>query len=396
MRISTANSYASTLDTLIKRQNDLNSAQEQMSTTKRVNRSSDDPSAAARAERALAAEMRTDANQRAVDASQTAMTLSEGALADAGELMQQAREVMVEAGNAAYTDEQRKVLADKLTGIRTQLMAVANRQDAAGNYLFAGQSADQMPFVDAPGGVQYQGSGGQNDAASGEALPLTVDGQQSWMRARSGNGVFVTGPSTSTGSGWIDSGRVTDPSALTGDDYSIQFSVAAGVTTYSVLQNGAAVVSGAPYTSGQTIAIDGMSVIVKGAPADLDQFEITPSTPDSNIFGVLDSAIGDLRTISRTGSQIAQANSTHLAALDSVMGTTQSARSAVGETLTRIDSITGRLDSTRLAAQTDRDNAEGLDMVRAISDFKTKQTGYDAALQGYAMVQKLSLFNYLG
>jgi flagellar hook-associated protein 3 FlgL len=168
------------------------------------------------------------------------------------------------------------------------------------------------------------------------------------------------------------------------------------VTTYTVLQNGAPIVSGAPYTSGQAIEFDGMSVIVKGAPADLDQFEITPSTPDNNIFGVLDDAITDLRTVARTGSQIAQANSSHLAALDSVMGTMQSARAAVGETLNRIESITGRLDSTRLAAQTERDNAEGLDMVRAISDFKTKQTGYDAALQGYAMVQKLSLFNYLG
>lgn len=396
MRLSTANSYASTLDTLVKRQNDLNSAQEQMSTTKRVNRSSDDPSAAARAERALAAEMRTDANQRAVDASETAMTLSEGALADAGELMQQAREVMLEAGNAAYTDEQRKILADKLAGIRVQLLAVANRQDASGAYIFAGQTTDQLPFIDAPGGVQYAGTGGQNDAASGESLPLSIDGQQSWMRARTGNGTFVTGASTSTGTGWIDGGRVTNPSALTGDNYSIQFGVAAGVTTYTVLQNGAPIISGAPYTSGQAIEFGGMSMVVKGAPNDLDQFEVTPSTPDSNVFKVLDDAITDLRTVARTGSQIAQANSNHLAALDSVMGTMQSARAAVGETLNRIESITGRLDSTRLAAQTERDNAEGLDMVRAISDFKTKQTGYDAALQGYAMVQKLSLFNYLG
>jgi flagellar hook-associated protein 3 FlgL len=367
-----------------------------MSTTKRVNRSSDDPSAAARAERALAAEMRTDANQRAVDASETAMTLSEGALADAGELMQQAREVMVEAGNAAYTDEQRKVLADKLTGIRTQLLAVANRQDASGNFIFAGQSADQMPFIDAPGGMQYRGTGGENGAASGEPLPLTVDGQAAWMRARSGNGVFETSASISTGTAWIDGGRVTNPSALTGASYSLQFSVAAGVTTYSVLQNGSPVSSGQPYTSGQAIEVDGMSMIVKGAPADMDQFDITPSTPDSNVFDVLDRAISGLNTQSRSGTQIAQANSTNLAALDSVLGTMQSARSSVGETLNRIDSITGRLDATRLAAQGERDNAEGLDMARAISDFKTKQTGYDAALQGYAMVQKLSLFNYLG
>jgi flagellar hook-associated protein 3 FlgL len=34
-------------------------------------------------------------------------------------------------------------------------------------------------------------------------------------------------------------------------------------------------------------------------------------------------------------------------------------------------------------------------MVQALSDFKNQDTGYQAALQSYAMVQKLSLFSYI-
>jgi flagellar hook-associated protein 3 FlgL len=34
-------------------------------------------------------------------------------------------------------------------------------------------------------------------------------------------------------------------------------------------------------------------------------------------------------------------------------------------------------------------------MVQAVSDFSNKQTSYQAALQSYSMVQKLSLFNYI-
>jgi flagellar hook-associated protein 3 FlgL len=34
-------------------------------------------------------------------------------------------------------------------------------------------------------------------------------------------------------------------------------------------------------------------------------------------------------------------------------------------------------------------------MVQAISDFQTRQTGYDAALRAYSMVQRMSLFNYI-
>jgi flagellar hook-associated protein 3 FlgL len=34
-------------------------------------------------------------------------------------------------------------------------------------------------------------------------------------------------------------------------------------------------------------------------------------------------------------------------------------------------------------------------MIQAVSDFQRQQTGYSAALQSYAQIQKLSLFNYI-
>jgi flagellar hook-associated protein 3 FlgL len=144
MRISTANAYDLSIDQLSRRQADLSSVQEQLSTTKRVNRASDDPAAAARAERALAAEMRVDANQRAVDASQNAMALTEGALGDANDILQQARDALVKAGNASYSDAERRGLSEELAGLRKQLLAVSNRTDGAGTYLFAGQAGEEV------------------------------------------------------------------------------------------------------------------------------------------------------------------------------------------------------------------------------------------------------------
>lgn len=47
-------------------------------------------------------------------------------------------------------------------------------------------------------------------------------------------------------------------------------------------------------------------------------------------------------------------------------------------------------------AETERSTAEDLDMVQAISDFQNRQTGYDAALKAYSLVQRMSLFNYIG
>jgi len=396
MRIATANQFDVGIDTLARRQSELADVQEQLTTGKRVNRASDDPAAAARAERALASIGRSETSQRAVDASKVLMTQAESTLGDAGNLLQRARELMVAAGNASYGDAERSGLADELQSIRDQLLALANTGDGAGTFVFGGQGSTQKPFVDTVGGVQYAAADGEMKTEHPTGLPLTTDGRAAWLEARTGNGVFVTSAAPGVQNATIDNGGVADPSALTGADYTIDFSVAAGATTYAVLKNGlpTAVVN-APYASGQTITIDGMAVSVSGTPANGDQFLIAPSTPTLGVFGALDSAIAGLRTAGRTGSQIAQANADSLRDIDSVLSNLQTARSATGAVLQRLDSESDRLDAQKLASTTERSNAQDVDMVHAISDFQSRQTGYDAALKSYAMVQRLSLFQYV-
>lgn len=396
MRISTSNAFEAGIETLTKRQSELAQSQERLTSGKRVAKASDDPAAAARAERALAGVLRSETSQRAVDASRNVMTLTEGALADANELLQQAREALVAAGNASYSDAERKGLAQKLAGIRQQLLAVANRGDGAGSYLFAGQGTTVAPFLDGPGGVSYQAVAGQLRTEGGTDLPLSVDGQALWMTARTGNGVFETSAGAGVTGAWIDNGQVSNPAAITGSTYTLQFSVAAGVTTYAVQRDGLpTAVTAAPYTSGQDIVVDGMSFKITGAPANGDSFTTQPSTSTLSVFDALDGAIADLGTAGLTGAQIAQNTTDNLRNADSAMTFLQRARAVAGEALLRVDNETGRLDNQKLASQTERSNAEDLDMVDAISKFQNQQTGYDAALKSYSMVQRMSLFNYL-
>ncbi len=396
MRIATANAYDNGVDTLQRRQSELSTLQEQMTSGKRVARASDDPAAAARAERAMANIERTVTSQRAVDASKVAMTQTESTLGDAGELMQRARELLVAAGNGSYSDAERKSVANELKSVRAQLFTIANQSDGAGTYLFGGQGATQKPFVDAAGGVQFAATTGQTMTENATGLPLTTDGNAAWLSARTGNGVFVTGAAAGVQNATIDSGRVADPSALTGAAYTLQFSVSAGVTSYAVLKNGAATaVTAAPYVSGQSITVDGMTVAVSGTPASGDSFALAPSTPTLSVFDTLDKAIAGLQTAGRTPSQIAQANGDSLRNVDSVLANLGAARAAAGQVLNRIDSEGARLDGQKLASTTERTNAEDVDMVHAISEFQNKQSGYDAALKSYAMVQRLSLFQYV-
>jgi flagellar hook-associated protein 3 FlgL len=396
MRISTANAYDVGIDTLLQRQADMSTLREQMTTGKRVNQASDDPAAAAEAERALAAQGRIAASQRAIAAAKDMATQTESSLADAGNLLQSARQLVVQAGNATLSDADRKSIAAQLQAIRGELLGVANQGNGAGAYLFGGQGADQRPFVDASGGVQYATAAGQIQSGAGTNLPLSTDGKAVWLSAPTGNGVFVTSAGPGVANATIDGGSVSDPSALTGANYTLAFTVAAGVTTYAVLKNGLpTAVTAAPYVSGQGITVDGMTVSVSGTPATGDQFQIAPSTPTLSVFDTLDKAIADLSASGRTGSQVAQANADNLRNLDSVMGQLVSARAAAGAVLNTIDTRGSRLDNQNLAAQTRQSDAEDVNMVQAISAFQAQQTGYSAALQSYAMVQKLSLFQYI-
>jgi flagellar hook-associated protein 3 FlgL len=223
-----------------------------------------------------------------------------------------------------------------------------------------------------------------------------MDGESTWMQARSGNGVFETRAVTSTGTAWVDTGSVTNPSLVTGSTYSMQFTVAAGVTTYSVLQDGLpTALTNQSFTPGQAIQINGQSVAIKGQPANGDAFEMAPASASLSVFDAIDQAIADLKTPGRSNTQITQTNVINLNNIDQVLNQVLAGRTAIGATMNRIDGVTGRLSALALSSKTERSNAEDIDMTQAISDFSNQQTGYDAALKAYSMVQRLSLFNYL-
>jgi len=307
MRISSAYAFESSLANLQRRQQVLSETQQQLTSGKRVQKASDDPSSAAQAERALASMSRSEARLRASGASRNAMQISEATLGDASEMLQQARELIVAAGDGSYTDAERKTLGESLRGLRNDLLALANRTDGSGRYLFGGQGADSPPLVDTPTGVIYTGVAGQQQGAGGDGTPLSIDGRAAWLQAPDPNNPTV-----------------------------------------------------------------GLSV-----------------------FDALDKAVGELLTTGRTSAQVAQTVSDGLGDIDAVADNLSAWRARAGEALNRADGIDERLGKDKLDAQRERSEAEDLDMVSGISDFQNRQSGYDAALKTYSLVQRMSLFDYL-
>ena len=108
-----------------------------------------------------------------------------------------------------------------------------------------------------------------------------------------------------------------------------------------------------------------------------------------------DSLIAAFKGPVGSSAQLAQTVSNGLRDLDSSMGALMSARAQLGWRLEQADRSETQLNDTRVAVQAERAAVEDLDMARAAVEFQSQQTGYDAALKTYSMVQKLSLFDYV-
>jgi len=405
MRIATANAYDKTITQLTQRQSELANLQERISSGKRVQRPSDDPVSAVLSESARNRLARVEVDKRALEASRTSLTEAESAMGTAGDLIGQVRDLLVAAGNGTYGSREHKDLAQQIEGLRERLLAVANQTDSSGRTLFGGLGGLSQPFVEihgptGGGNVIFQGLRGQ-EATGNVRLPQSFDGEAIWMRVPQGNGTFVsTLPDSNTGSVRSSIGSVTDLSALTGHSYRIDFAEASGQMAYTVVDvtSGSAVPGQAnvPYADGQTLQFDGMAMQLHGRPASGDRIDIEPATTPTDIFRVLQNAIDVLRGSSGQSAQLTQTVGRSLTELDAGHDRLLQARSQAGAWLNRADEIEGLLTDRAVAHQTEQSKLEDLDLIKGISDFQNQQTGLQAALQSYAQVQRLSLFQYIG
>jgi flagellar hook-associated protein 3 FlgL len=152
--------------------------------------------------------------------------------------------------------------------------------------------------------------------------------------------------------------------------------------------------------------IPGLSFNIRGTPPTTDLNATTsvvgsPAVGDEvtisfkrSVFSVLDTAIHDIGHAANANSA-AQAVSQSLHNIDISMARVSAVRGQAGDLMGRADRITATNDKRNIEQEGNRSRAEDLDMIKGVSDFQNQQTGYQAALQSYAQVQKLSLFNFI-
>jgi len=404
MRIASSTLYEVNVAALNLQQSRLLQTQQQVSSGRRMLTPADDPAAAALALDVSQADAANTQHGSNINRAQTALALSEGVLQGVTSLLQDVQTAAVNGGNGSLTNSDRKMLASDLQSRLDELIVQANHTDATGNYLFAGFQGNSTPFVSTAGGVQYLGDDGQRmvQVSTAGQVATNESGADIFMRIKNGNGTFVIQPAVAnTGSGIASQGVVASPALLTGNNYQVAFTVAAGVTTYSVtnITTATLISAGNPYVSGQAITFDGMQLEISGAPGNGDQFNITPSTNES-VFKTISDLINTLNTGIVPGSvaSATQYNANLNRALNGLgrgLDTILTVRASIGSRMRQLDSEQSTVSDLGLQYQQVLSQLQDLDYNKAMTDLTRQKTGLEAAQQSFLKVQSLSMFNYM-
>ena len=401
MRISTAGMHRVSISGILENQVKLAKTQNQVATGRKFQTASEDPIGATRVaglERKLADNAQYERNSNILE---SRLGYEEQTLADITSLLQSARDSALAGANATLGQAERKMIANQVRQNLSGLMEMANRQDANGEYLFAGTSTATKPFAQGATGVNYLGdqTTRQMRISNTQSLADVHVGQDAFMGIAERNGVFrTTVAATNTGNATIDLGTVKNLSAWVAGNYTLQFTSA---TDWQVVDDGtptpAVIASGSGFTSGQSISFLGVSVAVTGSPAANDSFSITPAQ-NIDIFAMLDELArtleGDTVIAGSQAAFTAQIGAS-IANLDSALDRVVSVRAEVGTRLQAIDIAADFRDSEEVDLQALISDIRDLDYASAVSQLNQQYTSLQAAQAAYSKISQLSLFDYL-
>ena len=431
MRISTGMLYDQGVLTMQNQTEALLKIQNQMSTQRRIQSPSDDPSASSRALAVTQNQSIVDQFNRNANMASSALAMHESTLGTINDQLDQVRTLAVYAGNGSMTLSDRTAIATELQGHYNTLLGLANTRDGNGQFMFSGYQGSTLPFTEtSPGTVAYNGDQGQRTVqiSSYRQVPVSSAGSDVFQRIHNGNGTFVTAASaTNSGSGVVDPGLVLNAgkwnNAANSKDYSVNFfvdtTVSPNVTTYDIVDNvsGNSMLSGGAagagpflrtYTSGTTISLAtqsppdtnptpfdyGAQLTISGAPASGDTITVKAST-NQDIFSTIHNLIVSLQGGAATNSAVYNNNNTALSNIDLAQQNVLTAQTTMGALMKEVDGQVSSNGDLSLQYKTVLSQLQDLDMIQATSDLTRQKTSLDAAQLSFAKIQGLSLFNYL-
>jgi flagellar hook-associated protein 3 FlgL len=367
--------------------------QEQASTGSRINRVSDDPSAAYRVlglniqERSL--ENYADNLSEVV----SLLDLSSTAIEEIASALTETQVRLTQIANGIYSEEARERAAAGINDILEQIVSLANTKHM-GQYLFGGGNTASAPYLaERTNGeittVTYQGSYENRniEVAPGVRSSALYVGDDVFRSDARGELIFLgdsgakagTGTSTVRGDTWL---------TVTGSAGNYNLSIDDGLTTFNTngTDTNLAVTNS---TTGEILYVD--TTGITGATVDLVR---APGTYD--IFNTLVSIRDMLQNEKElSGAQVRELQDSALISLEEIRGLIVQAEVSVGSRVGFLENLKDSLKNLKYDAEDETTRLLEADIAEIAIDLSRRQLLYQMSLSVAGKLMSLSLLDFL-
>jgi flagellar hook-associated protein 3 FlgL len=251
----------------------------QISTGRRVNQPSDDPTAAAQERLRLSELSGIKGSQSSVASAQTALNSSESSMEGVRSVLSRANELALAGANGSLSQADRTTIANEIDQLIKSAKDSMNTK-VGDSYIFSGTKSDTAPYADATGDA-YQGDGGALLRDGGAGVVLQTN--PSFVPVGAGASVPLTANAILGNGSAAGDGRVLD--ALTQLSAHLRGGTAADLQAIQStdLQ---AIKANQTAVSSAISAIGAMSNRATAATSRLDDLEATAKQTIDDLTGV--------------------------------------------------------------------------------------------------------------
>ncbi len=442
IRFSFLQGFNESVQGILRVQQQTYETQQQVSSGRRIVSPADDPVASARIIQVNQELSQVGQYIDNADSVENRLNLAENQIQQVSSLLFRVRELTIQAGGLAVTQEDRIGIAAELDTRLDELFDLANTRDVNGEYIFAGYQGAVQPFEKTQAGEYiYNGDDGQRlvQIASSTKIPISDSGKAIFMDIQSAAKLIEPSDEPSnTSNATITSSNVDntiDPAdGLTNyernaypEDYIVVYDDDAGggppAPFYNIysrqdfLDNGG--VLGAPVNAapildtGSPMTIDanaidlapatpdvtnlGWSITVTGTPADGDRFYVDSTEKQGILTTVakLSEALKSLTDSDADELTLDDVLADTLNNLNAAEGNMSKIKAQIGARQNTLDSVRSLHEGVQIVNQEVLSELRDLDYAEALSRLSLETFTLEAAQQSFAKISNLSLFNFL-
>ncbi len=368
--------------------------QEQASTGSRINRPSDEPSAAYRVMGLNSQERSLDHFMETISMSSDSMEMGLSMVESMISSVAEAKTNLTQIVGGVYGQEGRDRIADGLNDVLEHIVSLANIQHM-NEYLFGGDNSRTTPYaVERTDGeitsVTYQGSYDKRliEMAPGVDSSALSVGFDLFHSNDRGDPVFFgdtgaaggTGTSSVKGDTWL---------TVTHDGSNYKLSIDDGTTTVTVPTSGDVSNIAVTNASGEVLYVDATNIGSTGV-----EMVSVPGTYD--LFGSLISARDILRNErSISGSQLEDIRNNVIGALEEVRSLLVEKSVSIGSKIGFLEHLKTSVENTKFGTQDEAALLEEADIAQITIDLSERELLYQMSLSVAAKLMSMSLLDYI-